>query len=257
MEGGFPSFDLTGQVALVTGAARGLGRAISLALANAGADVALGLRDANAGGGVASEVEGMGRRALPLQMDVTRMDQVFRAVDDTVKSLGRLDILVNNAGLGPENPAEDVREEDFDLTVAVNVKGTFFASQAAGRAMIKQGNGRIINLSSQAGFVALPTESVYCMTKAAIAHLTKCLAVEWGQHGITVNAVAPTFISTPGTEAGLADPEFRADVLERIAGLHRIGEPMDVAGAVVFLASPAASLITGETILIDGGWTAR
>ncbi|HEV8621965.1 MAG TPA: glucose 1-dehydrogenase [Actinomycetota bacterium] len=253
----FPRFDLTGQVALVTGAARGLGRAISLALANAGADVALGLRDANAGGDVASEVEGMGRRALPLQMDVTRMDQVFRAVDDAVERLGRLDILVNNAGIGPENPAEDVREEDFDLTVAVNVKGTFFASQAAGRAMIAQGNGRIINLSSQAGFVALPTESVYCLTKAAIVHLTKCLAVEWGRHGITVNAVAPTFISTPGTESALADPGFRADVLERIAGLHRIGEPMDVAGAVVFLASPAASLITGETILIDGGWTAR
>jgi NAD(P)-dependent dehydrogenase (short-subunit alcohol dehydrogenase family) len=199
----------------------------------------------------------MGRRALPLQMDVTRMDQVFRAVDDAVERLGRLDILVNNAGIGPENPAEDVREEDFDLTVAVNVKGTFFASQAAGRAMIAQGNGRIINLSSQAGFVALPTESVYCLTKAAIVHLTKCLAVEWGRHGITVNAVAPTFISTPGTESALADPGFRADVLERIAGLHRIGEPMDVAGAVVFLASPAASLITGETILIDGGWTAR
>jgi NAD(P)-dependent dehydrogenase (short-subunit alcohol dehydrogenase family) len=253
----FPRFDLTGQVALVTGAARGLGRAISLALANAGADVALGFRDANGGGGVASLIEGMGRRALPLQMDVTRMDQVFRAVDEAVERLGRLDILVNNAGLGPENPAEDVREEDFDLTVAVNVKGTFFASQAAGRAMIAQGNGRIINLSSQAGFVALPTESVYCLTKAAIVHLTKCLAVEWGKHGITVNAVAPTFISTPGTESALADPDFRADVLERIAGLHRIGEPMDVAGAVVFLASPAASLITGETILIDGGWTAR
>jgi NAD(P)-dependent dehydrogenase (short-subunit alcohol dehydrogenase family) len=254
---GFPRFDLTGQVALVTGAARGLGRAISLALANAGADVALGFRDANVGGDVASLIEGMGRRALPLQMDVTRMDQVFRAVDEAVERLGRLDILVNNAGVGPENPAEDVREEDFDLTVAVNVKGTFFASQAAGRAMIAQGNGRIINLSSQAGFVALPTESVYCLTKAAIVHLTKCLAVEWGKHGITVNAVAPTFISTPGTESALADPDFRADVLERIAGLHRIGEPMDVAGAVVFLASPAASLITGETILIDGGWTAR
>jgi NAD(P)-dependent dehydrogenase (short-subunit alcohol dehydrogenase family) len=253
----FPRFDLTGQVALVTGAARGLGRAISLALANAGADVALGLRDANAGGDVASEVEGMGRRALPLQMNVTRMDQVFRAVDDTVERLGRLDILVNNAGLGPQNPAEDVREEDFDLTIAVNVKGTFFASQAAGRAMIAQGNGRIINLSSQAGFVALPTESVYCLTKAAIVHLTRCMAVEWGRYGITVNAVAPTFISTPGTESALADPGFRADVLERIAGLHRVGEPMDVAGAVVFLASPAASLITGETILIDGGWTAR
>jgi NAD(P)-dependent dehydrogenase (short-subunit alcohol dehydrogenase family) len=253
----FPRFDLRGQVALVTGAARGLGRAISLALANAGADVALGLRDANAGGDVASLVAGMGRSALPLQMDVTRIDQVFRAVDDVVERFGRLDILVNNAGLGPQNPAEDVREEDFDLTVAVNVKGTFFASQAAGRAMIARGNGRIINLSSQAGFVALPTESVYCLTKAAIVHLTKCLAVEWGRHGITVNAVAPTFISTPGTESALTDPEFRADVLERIAGLHRIGEPMDVAGAVVFLASPAASLITGETILIDGGWTAR
>jgi NAD(P)-dependent dehydrogenase (short-subunit alcohol dehydrogenase family) len=253
----FPRFELTGQVALVTGAARGLGRAISLALANAGADVALGLRDANAGGDVTSEVEGMGRRALPLQMDVSRMDQVFRAVDDTVERFGRLDILVNNAGLGPQNPAEDVLEEDFDLTVAVNVKGTFFASQAAGRAMIAQGSGRIINLSSQAGFVALPTESVYCLTKAAIVHLTRCLAVEWGRNGITVNAVAPTFISTPGTESALADPAFRADVLERIAGLHRVGEPMDVAGAVVFLASPAASLITGETILIDGGWTAR
>jgi len=253
----FPRFELTGQVALVTGAARGLGRAISLALANAGADVALGLRDANAGGDVTSQVEGMGRRALPLQMDVSRMDQVFRAVDDTVERFGRLDILVNNAGLGPQNPAEDVLEEDFDLTVAVNVKGTFFASQAAGRAMIAQGSGRIINLSSQAGFVALPTESVYCLTKAAIVHLTRCLAVEWGRNGITVNAVAPTFISTPGTESALADPAFRADVLERIAGLHRVGEPMDVAGAVVFLASPAASLITGETILIDGGWTAR
>jgi NAD(P)-dependent dehydrogenase (short-subunit alcohol dehydrogenase family) len=139
----------------------------------------------------------------------------------------------------------------------VNLKGTFFASQAAGRVMIKQGYGRIVNLGSQAGHVALPGESVYCMTKAAISHLTRCLAVEWGKHGITVNAVAPTFIATPGTEPALADPQFRADVLERIAGLHRIGRPMDVAGAVVFLASPAASLITGDTILIDGGWTAR
>jgi len=123
--------------------------------------------------------------------------------------------------------------------------------------MIGQGFGRIVSLSSQAGFVALPTESVYCMSKAAVAHLTKCLAVEWGQHGITVNAVAPTFIRTPGTEGALADPAFEAETKERIAGLHRIGEPMDVAGAVVFLASPAASLITGHTVLIDGGWTAR
>jgi len=253
----FPSFDLTGQVALVTGAARGLGNAISLALANAGADVALGLRDVNAHGDLADQIRAMGRRALPLQMDVRQLDQIFQAVDNTVLQLGKLDILVNNAGLAPDNLAENVREEDFDLTLAVNLKGTFFASQDAGRVMIRQGSGRIINLSSQAAFVALPTESVYCMTKAAIAHLTKCLAVEWGKYNITVNAVAPTFIRTPGTESCLADPAFRADVVERIAALHRIGEPMDVAGVVVFLASKAASLVTGETILIDGGWTAR
>ena len=253
----FPSFELTGQVALVTGAARGLGQAIALALADAGADVALGLRDRNARGDVEAQIKSMGRRVLPLQMDMTQMDQIFRAVEETVNHFGRIDILVNNAGLAPENLAENVREADFDLTLTVNLKGTFFASQAAGRVMIRQKSGRIINLSSQAGFVALPTESVYCMTKAAIAHLTKCLAVEWGKYNITVNAVAPTFIRTPGTESYLANPEQRADVEERIAALHRIGDPMDVAGAVVFLASSAASLITGETILIDGGWTAR
>jgi NAD(P)-dependent dehydrogenase (short-subunit alcohol dehydrogenase family) len=253
----FPQFDLSGQVALVTGAGRGLGRAISLALAHAGADVALGLRDVTAHGGLPGEIEALGRRALPLQMDMTRLEQIFSAVDATVARFGRLDILVNNAGIAPANLAENVREEDYDLTMAINVKGTFFASQAAGRVMIKQGSGRIINMSSQAGFVALPTESIYCATKAALVHLTKCLAVEWGMHGITVNAVAPTFIETPGTEECLADPAFKADVVERIAALHRIGKPMDVAGSVVFLASPAAALITGHTIVIDGGWTAR
>jgi len=257
MDNGFPRFDLNGQIALVTGAARGLGNAIALALAHAGADVALGLRDVNTGGELARQIESMGRRALPLQMDVTQLDQIRSAIRQTLDHFGRLDILVNNAGLGPSNLAENVREEDFDLTLAVNLKGTFFASQEAGRAMIRQNYGRIINLGSQAGFVALPTEAIYCMTKAAISHLTKCLAVEWGKYNITVNAVAPTFIRTPGTEEALSDADFRADVIERIAGLHRIGEPVDVAGAVVFLASPAASLITGDTIMIDGGWTAR
>ena len=252
-----PSFDVRGQVALVTGAARGLGRAIALALAAAGADVALGLRDAGADGGVAAEIQALGRRALPLQMDIGQADQIGPAIAATVAWFGRLDILVNNAGIAPRNPAEDVTEEDLDATLAVNLKGTFLASQAAGRVMIGQGHGRIINIGSQAGAVALPGESVYCMTKAAIAHLTRCLAVEWGRHGITVNAVAPTFIATPGTEAALSDPEFRADVIERIAALHRIGEPAEVAGVVVFLASQAASLITGETVLVDGGWTAR
>jgi len=253
----FPSFDLSGKVALVTGAARGIGNAIALALANAGADVALGLRDAKTGGELAEKIRGMGRRALPLQMDVTQLGQINGAVEQAVGHFGRIDILVNNAGLAPENPAEAVTEPDFDLTLAVNLKGTFFVSQAVGKVMIRQGGGRIINLGSQAGFVALPGESIYCMTKAAISHLTRCLAVEWGKHNITVNAVAPTFVVTPGTEAALADPAMKADILERIAGLHRVGTPADVTGAVIFLASPAASLITGDTILIDGGWTAR
>ena len=252
----FPRFDLQGQVALVTGAARGIGNACALALAHAGADVALGLRDFNTGGELAGQIEAMGRQVLPLQMDVMRLAEIQQAVDATVAHFGRLDILVNNAGLGPSNLAENVREEDFDLTLAVNLKGTFFTSQAAGQVMIEQKYGRIINLSSQAGFVALPTESIYCMTKAAISHLTKCLAVEWGQYNITVNAVAPTFINTPGTAEALEDETFRADVLSRIA-LGRIGEPKEVASAIVFLASPAASLITGDTLLIDGGWTAR
>jgi NAD(P)-dependent dehydrogenase (short-subunit alcohol dehydrogenase family) len=253
----FPRFDLTGQVALVTGAARGLGRAISIALAHAGADVALGLRDVKQPADVPAEIQSLGREALRLQMDMASLDQIRRAVDTVVARFGRLDILVNNAGVAPENPAEHVREEDFDLTLDVNLKGSFFASQAAGRVMIRQNGGCIINMSSQAGFAALPTESIYCMTKAGISHLTKCLAVEWGKYNIRVNAVAPTFINTPGTAPSLSDPGFRAEVIERIAALHRIGEPVEVAGAVVFLASPAASLITGHTLIIDGGWTAR
>jgi NAD(P)-dependent dehydrogenase (short-subunit alcohol dehydrogenase family) len=253
----FPSFDLNGDVALITGAARGLGRAIAFALAKAGADIALGLRDVTTADELVGAIEKLGRRAFRVQMDVAHRDQIFSAVDRAVQHFGKLDILVNNAGVAPENPAENVRQEDFDYTLAVNLSGTFFSSQAAGRVMIGQRRGRIINMSSQAGFVALPTESIYCMTKAAIAHLTKCLSVEWGKYNITVNAVAPTFIATPGTESALADSAFRADTIERIAALHRIGEPMEVAGAVVFLASPAASLITGHTILIDGGWTAR
>jgi len=189
-----PQFDLTGKVALVTGAARGLGRAIALALAHAGADVALGLRDFNSGNSLARDIQAMNRRTLPLQMDVTRLEEIFRAVDDAVTHFGRLDILVNNAGGGFNNLAEDVPEEEFDQTLAWNLKGTFFASQAAGRVMMKQKGGCIVNMSSQAGFVALPTESVYCLSKAAIAHLTKCLAIEWGKYNIRVNAVAPTFI---------------------------------------------------------------
>ena len=254
LAGPAPNFELTGKVALVTGAARGIGRACAIALAQAGADVVLGLRDARSVGSLPAVIEGLGRRALPVQMDVTQRREIDQAVATVEREFGRVDILVNNAGLGPPNAAEDVTEADFDLTMNVNLKGTFFVSQAVGKLMLRAGSGHIVNLSSQAGFVALPTESVYCMTKAAIAHLTKCLALEWAPYNITVNAVAPTFIRTPGTRKWLDDAAFSASVSNRIP-LGRIGEPMDVAGPVVFLASPAAALITGATLMVDGGWT--
>lgn len=252
----FPSFDLIGKTALVTGAGKGLGRACALALAHAGADIALGLRQQVDAGDLEADIVKMGRKCIRLQMDVTEMSQIAASVDQTAKHFGKVDILLNNVGIAPENPVEKVTEEDFDLTLRANLKGTFFTSQAVGRIMIKQGGGKIINMSSQAGFVALKTESIYCMTKAAINHLTRCLAVEWAKYNITVNAVAPTFIYTPGTEPALKDKVFHDKVVRRIP-LGRIGDPEDVTGAVVFLASEGSNLITGDVMLIDGGWTAQ
>lgn len=256
MNGNHP-FDLTGSTALVTGAARGLGRAIALDLARAGADVALGLRDAASDNGLVDEISALGRRALSLPMDVTDLDQSRAAIDRAIAEFGQLDILVNNAGGGIDAYAFDVTEADFEAVWSLNARSTFFVSQHAARHMAERGTGSIVNIASQAGLVALPGESSYCISKAAVIHLTKCFAVEWGPLGIRVNAVAPTFIETDGTEDALSDDEFRADTVERIAALHRIGVPREVSGAVVFLASPAASLITGTTIPIDGGWTAR
>src|SRR6185312_14679031 len=206
------SFDLTGRKALVTGAARGLGRSIAIALAQSGADVALGLRDAFTDGGVAREIEALGQRALPLQLDV---------IDRAIAEFGSLDILINNTGGGTEGPVEDFPENEFDFTIDLNVKSTFFLSQYAGRHMIAQKSGAIVNMGSQAGAIALPGEAIYCLSKAAVAHMTKCFAVEWGRHNIRVNCVAPTFIRTEGTRPALSDPEFEADVIKRIAGLRR------------------------------------
>jgi len=250
-------FDLSGRKALVTAAGRGLGRAIALSLADAGADVALGLRDAASAVDLVAEIEAKGRRAIPLQMDVLDLPQSYAAIDAAISALGGIDILVNNAGGGTPRAVEDFTEADFDDTVDLTVKSTFFISQYAGRHMIAHKRGAIVNMGSQAGAVALPSEAIYCLSKAAVSHMTRCFAVEWGKHNVRVNCVAPTFFRTDGTRKMLSDPEFHADVLNRIAALHRIGEPPEVSGAVAFLCSDAAAMITGHTLMIDGGWTVR
>ncbi len=249
-----PNFDLAGNIVLVTGASRGLGRAAALACAGSGADMIVSVRKSSDGAALVTEIEALGRRALAVEMDLADLASVRAAIAAGHAHFGRIDVLVNNVGVAPQNLAEDVTEEDFSYTVDINLKGTFFTTQAVGRLMIAQKSGRIINISSQAGSVTLRGESIYCMSKAGINHLTRCLAAEWARHGITVNSIAPTFIWTDGTKPSLADPDFHRHVLDHIP-LGRIGEPIDVAGAVVFLASPAASLITGANIMVDGGWS--
>ena len=246
---------LEGHRALVTGAARGIGRDTALALSEAGAHVVLGVRTPATADPVLGEIRAAGGSASAIELDVTRLDDARAAIDADIAESGAIDILVNNAGGGIEAPAIDVTEEDFDAVWALNVRSSFFLSQHVARQMAS--GGAIVNIASQAGLVALPGESAYCIAKAAVIHMTRCHAVEWGSRGIRVNAVAPTFIETDGTADALGDDAFRADVIDRIAALHRIGTPREVSAAVVFLASPTASLITGQTLAVDGGWTAR
>jgi NAD(P)-dependent dehydrogenase (short-subunit alcohol dehydrogenase family) len=247
-------FDLSGRRALVTGGNRGLGFAIARALAGAGADVVLGARDPESAEEPLETIRAEGGSASAIPLDVTRLDEARAAIDEASQA-GAFDILVNNAGGGIGGLAIDVTEADFDAVWSLNVRSALFLSQHVARSM--PSGGAIVNVASQAGIVALPGESSYCIAKAAMLHMTRCHAVEWGDRGIRVNAVAPTFIETDGTAEALADPAFRADVIDRIAALHRIGKPTEVAGAVVFLCSPAASLITGQTLAVDGGWTIR
>lgn len=248
------AFQIQNQVAFITGAGKGIGRQTALTFAQAGAHIVLAVKDRESTQDLINEIEKIGKQALTVKLDVSQTNQIESAVQTAIDHFGRIDILVNNAGISPPNSAIDVTEADFDQTVAVNLKGTFFTSQAVAKQMIKQSYGRIINVSSQAGFIALDTESVYCMTKAGISHLTKCLALEWAKHGIQVNAVAPTFIKTPGTQKWLTDNAFMQSVIDRIP-LGHVGEPEDVALPMLFLASKAANMITGETLMIDGGWT--
>jgi NAD(P)-dependent dehydrogenase (short-subunit alcohol dehydrogenase family) len=239
-------------LAVVTGAGRGLGRGCAKALATQGYEVALLARHADEIEGVARDIVEAGGRARAEICDVTQAPDVQRVFG----ALNRCDVLVNNAGGNQPQPFLEVDLQTLDRLLALNVRGMFLAAQAAARLMSSQRSGVIINISSQMGHVGAANRTVYCMTKHAVEGLTKAMAVELGPMGVRVNAVAPTYIETPMTEPMFADETFKEDVLRRIP-LGRIGTIDEVASAVAFLASPAASLITGASLLVDGGYTAQ
>ncbi len=253
-----PNFRLDGQVALVTGAGRGIGRALAEGLAASGAEVALTeIPDKLAEGQAAARqiAEATGQRCQAFPLDVRNVDTIDALVAEVVERFSRIDVLVNNAGVQVAGPALEVTESDWDAVLDVDLKGVFFCSRAAGRRMIEQHTpGSIVNLASQNGLVGYYNRAAYCSAKAGVVNLTRVLALEWAPHGIRVNAIAPTFIRTPLGEQTLKDEGFRKDILSRIP-LGRIGEPEDVVGAAVFLASSAAALVTGHTLVVDGGWT--
>lgn len=251
-----PNFSLQGQVAMVTGASQGIGYGLAKLLAGAGAKVAVCARNLTTLEKLCSEIHATGGEAKAYELDVTDVSQIDSVVPRIKKDFGSLDILVNNAGLGANHPATDVTEADWDQLMDVNLKGLFFCCRAAGRVMLDQGHGRIINMSSQAGEVGIREHAVYSASKGGVNLLTKVLALEWSARGVTVNAVAPTFIYTPGTADRLDNPEYLAGVLNRLPIGH-VGTITDVASAVIYLASPAGGMVNGTVLLVDGGWTAQ
>lgn len=249
------SFQTEG-VAVVTGAAQGIGQAAAVALAQQGADVACVDRDPERCAETVALVEALGRKALAIGCDVSSRAEVDAAAKRIVAELGPVAFLSTCAGVLTENvTAEEVKDEDLDTLWSVNVKGSFNWAVAASRSMIPAGHGSIVLISSQAGLVSLPSQAGYSMSKGAVATMARSLAIDWARHGINVNALCPTFIWTPMAAPMLEIPEVHAAAIRRIP-LGRVGQPRDIGGVVAFLCSPAASLITGVVLPVDGGWTA-
>jgi len=245
-------FSLKGKTAMITGAAKGIGKAIALLFAAKGADVAmLDMSDELAS--VAKEIEAKGRKALAIKTDLTKLDQLESAVEQTVRAFGRIDILVNNAGVVFLDDAEKLSEKDWDLTMAVNLKAPFQLSQIVARRMIEKRSGRIVNIASQAGFIALDKHVAYTASKAAVIGMTKVMAAEWAEYNIRVNAISPTVILTElGKKAWAGEV---GEAMKKKIPVGRFGYPEEVAACAVFLASDATDLITGSNLVIDGGYT--
>lgn len=252
---GIHMFSLEGRVAVVTGAGRGLGRTMAVALAAAGADVVVSSRTAAEIESVRDEIRGLGRRSEAITADTTSEANCERLMDTSVRSFGAIDILVNNAGINIRRPVLELTPEEYRLVLATNLEGYFLCARAAGRHLVEQGHGKVINVSSIMGSVALPGQAAYASSKGGVEQLTKVLALEWALHGVQVNALAPTYFETELTRPLFEDPERNSFISGRTP-MGRWGQPHELAGAVIFLASRASDYVTGHTLVVDGGWTA-
>lgn len=248
--------ELKNKVALVTGGGQGIGRAIALAFAREGADVAIDEIDMTTAEKVVAEVKALGCRAMAVKADVSIKKEIEEMVEAVTKEFGKIDILVNNAGVSVAVPSEELEESRWDKGIDVDLKGVFFCSQIVGRDMIKRKKGNIINIASIAGIGAFPARATYCSAKAGVIMLTKVLACEWAKYHINVNAIAPGYVKTELVEDLIRKGQYDEDALAKRAPAGRMGVPEDIANAAVFLAVDRSNYITGHTLVVDGGWSA-
>jgi NAD(P)-dependent dehydrogenase (short-subunit alcohol dehydrogenase family) len=247
-------FSLEGRTAIVTGASGGLGKEAALALADVGCDVVIAARNHAALAEVAAAVEKKGRHGLAVQTDITQAADVQRLMARTVERFGQIDILINNAAVAVEKLFIDLTEEEWRRVVDTNLHGTFLCAQAAGKQMIQQGGGRIINVVSVVGLVAVPSLGSYGAAKGGVVQYTRALAAEWARYHVTVNALAPGYFISPMNEERFADPEVLQNTIRRIP-MRRLATYDDLTPVLVFLASEAAKYVTGQVLVVDGGWT--
>jgi len=249
-------FRLDGKIVVITGASEGIGAGIAEDMAQAGATVILCARNMEKLKELKEKIERANGKAHFVHLDVSSVDSIKQVFEGIYDQFERIDVLVNNAGLGFNHPAVEVTEAGWDAMIDVNLKGLFFCAQQAGKYMIEQGEGRIINMSSQASLVAIKDHVVYCASKGGVNSITQVLALEWADKGVTVNGIAPTFTYTPGTAERLDNPQYLEGVLNRIP-VGKVATIRDISAAILYLASPNASMVTGTTLAIDGGWTVQ